>query len=295
MLKILPYLDSDEMAECRRRELDLSCGKAAALGASAVEAARRGHYVYGIDRKVDWRQLVEAARAAKVSLCPNASLPTPPATAFKETQVQVTNETTFGAAQRLMKDGQKPLALNFANGIQRGGGFLTGARAQEETLCRSSALYDTLAGDRMYAEHLKREVADSTDWNILSPEVPVFRSDDGTELESPWLLSFITWAAPYAPEVGQPESGDLLQKRIYRVLAIAHTYGYSCLVLGTWGCGAFENDPRRTAQDFHSAIENEFRHVFAQIVFAITDWSRERRYLGPFRDVFRQTGSDSEV
>ena len=87
-------------------------------------------------------------------------------------------------------------------------------------------------------------------------ELPVFRSDDGTELESPWLLSLITCVAPCAPDIGQPESGDLLQERIHRVLAIAHAYGCSCLVLGAWGCGAFENDPRRTAQDFCSAIDN---------------------------------------
>jgi hypothetical protein len=103
MLHILPCLDADEMAECRRRELDLSCGKAAAIDASAVEASRRGHDVYGIDSKVDWRQLVEVARAAKVSRRPNAALPTPPAAAFRETQA----------------------------------------------LSRSSALYQTPAGDRM--------------------------------------------------------------------------------------------------------------------------------------------------
>jgi uncharacterized protein (TIGR02452 family) len=108
----------------------------------------------------------------------------------------------------------------------------------------------------MQAEHLKRQVTDSTDWAMLSPELHVFRSDDGTELESLWLLSFITCAAPCAPDVGQPESGNLLQERIHRVLAIAHAYGCSCLVLGACGCGAFENDPRRTAEDFRSAIDN---------------------------------------
>ena len=87
-------------------------------------------------------------------------------------------------------------------------------------------------------------------------------------------------------EIGQPESGDLLQRRIHRVLAIAQAFGYSTLVLGAWGCGAFGNDPRRTAVDFRSALENEFPGAFSDIVFAITDWSPERKFLGPFRDVF---------
>jgi uncharacterized protein (TIGR02452 family) len=138
----------------------------------------------------------------------------------------------------------------------------------------------------MYLHHRQRHRPDSTDWAIYSPDVPVFRKDDGTELERPWLLSFLTCAAPYAPSIGQPESGDLLQKRIGRVLAIARAFGYSAVVLGAWGCGAFANDPCRTAVDFREALETEFRGAFSEVVFAITDWSPERRFLGPFREVF---------
>jgi uncharacterized protein (TIGR02452 family) len=70
------------------------------------------------------------------------------------------------------------------------------------------------------------------------------------------------------------------------VLAIARAYGYTALVLGAWGCGAFGNDTHRTASDFRQALENEFDQVFSDIVFAITDWSPERRFLGPFRQAF---------
>jgi len=44
-LRILPYLDSDELAAVRRQELDLPREAAADLGRSAVEAARNGYYV----------------------------------------------------------------------------------------------------------------------------------------------------------------------------------------------------------------------------------------------------------
>ena len=286
MLTILPCLDSDEMAECRRRELNLPRETAVALGRSAVDAARNGYYIYGPEAKVDWSRDVQAACSTKVSIPPNAELPASSSTPFDETRVQITNETTFGASRRHIDNGLRPLVLNFANGIYPGGGFLRGARAQEETICRSSALYLTLVDDQMYSEHLERPRSDSTDWAIYSPNVPVFRLDNGTELHKPWLLSVITCAAPYAPDIGQPESGDLLQKRIHRVLEIASAYGYSTLVLGAWGCGAFGNDIYRTAKDFRSAIENEFCGAFAEIVFAITDWSRERKFLGPFRDAF---------
>ena len=289
-LCILPCLDSDELATARRQELDIPRELAAALGRSAVDAARKGHYVTRNGQRVDWGREARLACSAKVSIPPAAALPSPHPVSFAETRTQVTNETTLGAARRFVSEGLRPLALNFANGVSPGGGFLGGARAQEEVLCRSSALFQTLVGDPMYDEHRRNSPAASTDWVIYSPDVPVFRSDEGTELEVPWPLSFLTCAAPYAPDIGQPEAGNLLQQRIGRVLAVARAYGHRALVLGAWGCGAFANDPSRTAADFRNALEGEFAGAFSDIVFAITDWSPERRFLGPFRRVFAPTG-----
>jgi len=70
------------------------------------------------------------------------------------------------------------------------------------------------------------------------------------------------------------------------VLAIARALDHPVLVLGAWGCGAFANDPARTARDFRQSLETDFAGAFGEIVFAITDWSPERRSLGPFREIF---------
>ena len=280
-LIFLPCIDSNEIAEQRRRDLDIPRRKAAYLGRSAVEAAQTGFYKTKSGKEVDWHNAVQVACAGKHSIPPGADLPDPADHGFAETKIQVANETTLAASRRLTDSKLRPLALNFANGINPGGGFLGGARAQEEVLCRSSALYLTLVDDPMYAAHRKRDLPDSSDWAIYSPKVPVFRTDDGAELEEPWLLSFITCAAPYAPGVGQPLSSDLLQCRILRVLEIARSYGHASLILGAWGCGAFANDPNRTAMDFRQALENRFDGAFAHIIFAVTDWSPKRRFLGP--------------
>jgi uncharacterized protein (TIGR02452 family) len=285
-LRALPGQDSADMARDRRQELHIPRDRASALGVSAVEAARSGFYIDESGNRVDWGRLVESACAATVSIPPDAALSAPSSQCTGETRVQVANETTLGASRRLVENGLRPVALNFANGVVPGGGFCSGARAQEEVLCRSSALYATLEDDPMYAEHRKRPQPDSTDWAIYSPDVPVFRSDDGTDLARPWLLSFITCAAPFAPRVGQPAAGDLLQKRIHRVLAIARAYGHFSIVLGAWGCGAFGNDAHRTARDSRQALEGEFAGAFRRVGFAVTDWSPERRFLGPFREVF---------
>ncbi|KZK74363.1 MAG: TIGR02452 family protein [Pelodictyon luteolum] len=285
-LRILDCLDSPEMATSCRQDLDIPRYKATELGRSAVEAANRGFYLDSNGRKVNWNNAVSTAQSLTQSIPPDAKLEISRGTLLSETRVQVCNNTTLHASIRLVQEGHRPLALNFANGVYPGGGFLSGARAQEEVLCRSSALYATLVDDPMYEYHRKRSRPDSSDWVIYSPDVPVFRTDSGTELDEPWSLSFLTSAAPYALSIGQPESGDLLQKRIHRILAVASAYGYEALVLGAWGCGAFANDPYRTALDFRHALEADFAGHFSDVVFAVADWSPERRFLGPFAAVF---------
>ena len=122
---------------------------------------------------------VQAACSSKVSIPPGVFLPSHECIPFPETRIQVSNEATLGASKRLVENGLWPLALNFANGVHPGGGFLSGAKAQEEVLCRSSALYRTIIDDQMYIEHRQRSRSDSTDWAIYSPDVPVFRTDNG--------------------------------------------------------------------------------------------------------------------
>jgi uncharacterized protein (TIGR02452 family) len=58
------------------------------------------------------------------------------------------------------------------------------------------------------------------------------------------------------------------------------------LVLGAWGCGVFGNDPREIATLFHAALSGPYQGAFADVVFAITDWSPESGFIGPFERVF---------
>jgi hypothetical protein len=112
------------MASARRRELDIPRHIAAGLGELAVAAARDGYYLDEAGNKVELQGFVSTACAATRSIEPDASLPTAEWTSFAETRVRVANETTLGASLQLVQSGARPLALNFANGIQTGGGFL---------------------------------------------------------------------------------------------------------------------------------------------------------------------------
>ena len=51
MFKILPCIDSVEIAASRRQELDITRDAAAELGRSALKAAVECQYVYGHGRK----------------------------------------------------------------------------------------------------------------------------------------------------------------------------------------------------------------------------------------------------
>jgi uncharacterized protein (TIGR02452 family) len=286
MLRTLPVRDGHELGEARRRELDLDRALAQRQAHQTIEALQRGWYVGPDGEQVHWREAIDHALASKSSIPGGGTLPRATRQRVAETRVRVANETTLAAAHDLLTRGLDPLSLNFANGVEPGGGFLRGARAQEEALCRASALYATLHGDPMYDAHRKMAHGESSPWCIVSRDVPVFRADHGATLPAPWLCSFITCAAPFEPSVGAARSALLLEDRIYRVLEVAAAHDYGSLVLGAWGCGAFGNNPTTTARAFRAALESDLGQSFDEVVFAICDWSPERRFLKPFADVF---------
>lgn len=123
-------LDSAQNADARREELRIPREVARDLGLSALDAIRRGRYRHE-GRDVDWSDAVDLALERKRSLPPDAPLPEPSGGPELELLVEVANETTLGVARRLVDAGERPLALNVANGIEPGSGFLDGARAQE--------------------------------------------------------------------------------------------------------------------------------------------------------------------
>ena len=84
MLIMRPCEDSDEMAELRRAELDISRTRAAELGESAVSAIDAGEYATESGLVVDWSSQVHAAYINKVSIPPEDPLPEHDPPAFPE-------------------------------------------------------------------------------------------------------------------------------------------------------------------------------------------------------------------
>lgn len=194
------------------------------------------------------------------------------------TRFEVTGESSLEAARRLA-DG--PVAvLNFASARNPGGGYLNGAQAQEEALCRASALHTCLLAARGFYDHHRADRDPFyTDRMIHSPGVPVFRDDRGRLLTEPYLAGFLTAAAPNAGVIRRtaPERAaevpGALAVRAERVLETAAAHGYRRLVLGAWGCGVFQNDPARVAGAFRAALGpgGRFARTFDHVVFGVLD------------------------
>ncbi|MSU31556.1 MAG: TIGR02452 family protein [Pedosphaera sp.] len=230
-----------------------------------------GEYRLSKSQWIDISALIEGSVRAKKSMSADSQLPWASGCKIFNTQIEVRRETTLEVAQRFIGETNQVLVLNFANGIQAGGGFLHRAATQEELLCRASGLYATLLGDPFYEYHRRQVAMESSDWVILSPKVPLFRGGNGALLRKPVLLDFVTCAAPFAPVVGLEKSAVLMRSRIGRVLAVAHAFEYLDIVLGAWGCGAFRNDSRRVAEEFKLALASDFRGVFRRWIFAIAE------------------------
>ncbi len=154
---------------------------AAGYGRQAVQITQTGTYTAPWGGIVDISDQVQSAVQSTKSYPPGAPVPTS-MTGSNPTKVEVVNDTTLAAAQRLIAAGNHLIVLNFASATHPGGGFLSGARAQEEYLARSSALYACIRDNPMCEFHQSHYDPLYTDYAIYSPGVPVFRSDDGDVL-----------------------------------------------------------------------------------------------------------------
>lgn len=209
---------------------------------------------------------------------------------YKNTSVyiEVVNKTTVQTARMLLERGHENIAaLNFAAARNVGGGFLTGAKAQEEDLCRQSALYPCLKNKPQF--YNRNILADHfyLDDIIYSPQVPFFKDDEGKFLEEPFPLSIITCPAPNM--IGQDiraseqKLKEIFERRIIQILKVAEFHEHRSLILGAWGCGAFCNDPEMVANAFKFAINKV--PAFDYIVFAVYDTRDNQPVFNTFKNI----------
>ena len=134
--------------------------------------------------------------------------------------------------------------LNFADGYGPGGLVLRGARTQEESLCRSTNLYESLIEqqciDKYYRynrENIEFKNGKSSDRIIYSRNIAIMRDANLEWLEQARFIDVITSPAP----VEGTATEDEIKRRMKNILKVANDNRLSTLILGCWGCGAFGN------------------------------------------------------
>jgi uncharacterized protein (TIGR02452 family) len=205
--------------------------------------------------------------------------------ADKPANIIVSRLRSFEAAAQYI--GKRTAVLNFASATNPGGGVEKGASAQEECLCRVSTLYPCLADQKMrasfYTPHRKNGNALHNDDIIYTPNVLVIKDDDHNLLSEPFSVDIISCAAPNLRErpSNQYNTGDTIkvqisdnellalhEKRARKIFSSAIANGVEILILGAFGCGAFQNNPHIVAQAYKNVLP-DFAHYFHTIEFAI--------------------------
>lgn len=195
------------------------------------------------------------------------------------------NTDTFTMVRELEAQGAKRIiALNLASPVNPGGGVRTGAKAQEEDLCRKSSLLLSLESreaQKYYGYNRFANTYMGTDAMAITPTVQIIKDDRGNLLERPCITSVLTYAAPKLingrHNMKEKEYRNMVYKRIMTMLTVLAVKGYRNLVLGAWGCGAFGNDSAVISDLFRAAIRNFKYHgysvdnVFESINFAVLD------------------------
>jgi len=260
-----------------------------AIASQTVAIVADGRYRSSAGHEVDLAGDIRAAIAGTRMYGPGdvADVPAPGRVA---PAIEVTSETSLQATRRL---GGTVACLVFASAKNPGGGFRTGAQAQEESIARASALHACLESvPEFYAFHREQHDLRYSDRVIYSPAVPVFRDDQGALLEDPYPVSFLTCAAPNLSAILRDQPGDagtvpdVLAARAGRVLRIAAACGHRTVVLGAWGCGVFGNDPATVAAAFADQVART-GGWFDRIVFPVYD----RRPGTPAHAAFARTFS----
>ncbi|WP_375561570.1 TIGR02452 family protein [Bernardetia sp. OM2101] len=266
------------------------------IAKDTVEVIKNGFYINQKGEKVDISKIQEQAQKnselfeAKDNFMLEAHYE--PLKSIKR-KFYTQNESVMVVIDNLLKANNEPVfCLNFASAKNIGGGFLTGAQAQEESIARVTGLSACCFEffEEYYQFHRSRKSMLYTDTMIYSPNVPIFKNDEGEYLDKPQKVSILTSAAVNAGVVKRQERKRIDQiipvmyQRTEKVLAIAHRNGYKNLVLGAWGCGVFQNEPADIAKIFYELLTTKFENCFEEVVFAIK--TNDEKIINPFLKYF---------
>ncbi|KAI1420189.1 hypothetical protein F5Y12DRAFT_788458 [Xylaria sp. FL1777] len=239
--------------------------------------------------------------------CPAFTLSSDPR--FRGTRVKVLGEDTLDAAIMMGESlaepanthagrNQRVAVLNLASDKNPGGGWMSGALAQEEALCYRSSL--ALSLHKPYypwspttAIYTRDVVVVRSSMNsghrLLVPQMPVAQLPVVSVISVAAIRRPALRTAPRTPghdphhrqtKFKYPADRQLTKEKMRLTLRIAAREKHELLVLGALGCGAFGNPPEEVAQCWSEVLEElEFRGGWwREIWFAVLDTKNDGNF-----------------
>ncbi len=200
-------------------------------------------------------------------------------------EIELSTRRTTEATLKLHKESPnlRIAVLNFANAYHPGGGVREGSPAQEESICRVTDLYRFLSNtdpelQKFYKYHKEKASDLASERLIFSKDVTVLKNDGDAPLvldvNDRFNIDVITMAAP---DLSNPAIRDFMDDgrlfschlvRAQHLLSVAAHNEVDILVLGAFGCGVFQNNPKVVVSAWKTALKI-FPKVFQKIEFAI--------------------------
>ena len=131
---------------------------------------------------------------------------------------------------------------------------------------------------------------------IYSPNVPFFRDDNCNLLKDPYTFTILSASAVNSKYYLRRHSGqdrqwigdakkilkDTMRYRIDKILDIAVKNKHDGIILGSFGCGVFGNDPNVVSDCFAQLLATKYYKRFKFIKFAVLEFSKKERIFDSF-------------
>lgn len=170
----------------------------------------------------------------------------------------------------------KTCLLNMASPKRPGGGVENGAMAQEECLFRCSDLFTTITPNFYPLQ---------SDECLYTKNSTFIKDAKYDLLNGPFSFDVMTISAINLNQESVSNYYDLTKNKIRLMLSIPDVDN---LILGSWGCGVFKNNPEIIANLFQEILYKEkYITKYKNIVFAIiNDGNSVGDNYTIFKDVF---------
>lgn len=231
---------------------------------------------------------------------------------FEPCKIDVLQGDCVTICKLMQEDGLTPLLLDAAN-EHSAGGDPQYARAQEERICRSSNLYQSI---KKFKDESGKNQFIPTDQSLYVKNVHIFRGqqDEAYPLfdqDEQFTISVAACAAPelrnmkkefpvkldeksgkYLPDNWTKKAHDdykkLVLTKLRAIYTTALTKDHDSIVLVPFGCGAFRN-PQDLMIECMAEVHQEFQGCFKKVVLSVINDHNGKQNVEIFKELEKKT------